>query len=128
MYRLLNHSEVHTERATQPGTVPSRQARSGHDRNVRAGQIPSHPSPSTSSHFQQTPVRGLPEPEVSSAPLCFRAGAGGPSFIPEDVFTQIPITSFSFYAIYIFTYLHQLSLFQTQESLSIQSLFIAMLF
>ena len=96
MYRPLNHSEVHTERATQPGTVPLRQARSGHDRNVRAEQIPSYPSPSTSSHFQQTPVQGLPEPEVSSAPLCFRAGAGGPSFIPEDVFTQIQSLLFLF--------------------------------
>lgn len=127
MYFLLNHSKVHTERAIQPGTMPLRQASSGHDRNIRAGQIPGYPSPSTSSHFQQTPVWGLPEPEVSSTPLCFRA-VGGASFIPEDVFTQISITSFSFYAIYIFIYLHQLPFFQIKESLSIQSLFIAMLF
>lgn len=76
MYCLLNHGKVHTERASQAGTLPLRQASSGHDRNIKTGKTPSYPSPSTYSHFQQTPVWEIPEPEVSSAPSCFRASGG----------------------------------------------------
>jgi len=112
MYCLLNHSKVHTERATQPGTVPLRQASSGHSRSISAGQISSYPCPGASSYFQKTPVWGLPDPELSSAPLCFRAGEGRPSFVPEDVFTLIQIIS-------LFFYFSTAVVFQTKESLSI---------
>lgn len=100
MYCLLNHGKVHTERATQAGTLPLRQASSGHNRNIKPGKIPSYPSPSTYSNFQQTPVWEFP------LLLCASEHQGVPSVIPEDIFTQIPITSSSFYAIYIFMYLH----------------------
>lgn len=98
---------------------------SRHSRNIKAGSVSSYPSPDTSSHFSLETFQSKRYPLF----LCVsRQWRGEHSFIPEHVFTQIPITSSSFYALYIFICLQQSSLFQTKSYLSALSLFIAMLF